>query len=215
MLEIWIVEDNAAYRRATARGLKLLAEDVTPRGFGTCEDALSEIDAGHAPDVVLMDIELPGIDGIDGISQIKRRLPDAHVLVLTVFEDDDKVFRALKAGASGYCLKSDPITRIREAVGQVLQGAAPIHPRVARRVLDVFSKPDDNKPDYNLNERERAVLTAMTRGLVRKQIASELKLNLHTLDYVMRCIYRKLRVNGATAAVGLAVRERLVDTARE
>ncbi|MCC9642578.1 response regulator transcription factor [Rhodopirellula sp. JC740] len=210
MLEIWIIEDNEKFRRATARGLSVLAEGTRAREFGNCEEAIAAIDAGESPDVFLMDIDLPGMDGIEGISEIKQRLPDAAAMILTVFEDDEKIFRALKAGASGYCLKSDSISKIREAVEQVLQGAAPIHPRIAGRVLKLFSQLTPEQPDYGLNDREQAVLEAMTRGLVRKQIAAEMKLNLHTLDYVTRCIYRKLHVNGATAAVALAIRERLV-----
>ncbi|EMI55067.1 response regulator transcription factor [Rhodopirellula sallentina] len=210
-IEIWIVEDNARFRNATVRGLRLLADDVVANEFSNCEDAIAAIDEGNSPDVFLMDIDLPGIDGIDGIGEIKQRLPDATVLILTVFEDDEKIFRALKAGASGYCLKSDSIARVCEAIEQVLQGAAPIHPRIAGRVLKMFAELAPEQPDYGLNTREQTVLEAMTRGLVRKQIASELDLNLHTLDYVTRCIYRKLHVNGATAAVALAIRERLVD----
>ncbi|WP_404309762.1 response regulator [Neorhodopirellula lusitana] len=211
MLKIWIVEDNSSYRRATVRGLSVLADDVQPSEFDNCEDVITAIDAGLSPDVFLMDIDLPGMDGIEGIGEIKRRLPDASVLILTVFEDDEKIFRALKAGASGYCLKSDSIAKVCEAVQQVLQGAAPIHPRIAGRVLKMFTQLAPEQADYGLNAREQAVLEAMTRGLVRKQVAGELDLNLHTLDYVTRCIYRKLHVNGATAAVALAIRERLVD----
>ncbi|MFG0264322.1 MAG: response regulator [Rhodopirellula sp. JB055] len=211
MLEIWIIEDNVQFRRATARGLSVLADDASAREFGSCEEAIAAIDDGQSPDVFLMDIDLPGMDGIEGISEIKQRLPDATALILTVFEDDEKIFRALKAGASGYCLKTDTIAKIREAVEQVLQGAAPIHPRIAGRVLKMFAQLSPEQPDYGLNEREQSVLEAMTRGLVRKQIAAELDLNLHTLDYVTRCIYRKLHVNGATAAVALAIRERLVE----
>lgn len=215
MLKIWIIEDNSQYRRATVRGLQVLADDVQPSEYENCEDAIAALDAGQSPDVFLMDIDLPGMDGIEGIGEIKQRQPEASVLILTVFEDDDKIFRALKAGASGYCLKSDSIAKIREAIEQVLQGAAPIHPRIAGRVLKMFAQLSPEQTDYGLNEREQAVLEAMTRGLVRKQIANELKLNAHTLDYVTRCIYRKLHVNGATAAVALAIKERLVDPPTE
>jgi len=211
MHKIWIIEDNPDFRQATCRGLKLVGRDGDLREFDNCEDAIAAIDAGSEPDAVLMDIGLPGMDGIEGIGEIKRRVPDAAVLVLTVFEDDDKIFRAIKAGASGYCLKSDPLTEVAESVRQVLGGGAVLPPRVAERVLKMLSDMAPKQRDYDLNNREQAVLEAMTRGLVRKQIARELELNPHTLDYVTRCIYRKLHVSGATAAVALAVRERLVE----
>ncbi|MEM6690298.1 MAG: response regulator transcription factor [Planctomycetota bacterium] len=210
-IEIWIIEDNARFRKATSRGLGVLAGEVRSREFGNCEDAIEVIDSGDHPDIFLMDIDLPGMDGIDGIGAIKERLPEAIVLILTVFEDDEKIFRALKAGASGYCLKSDSISKLCEAVEQVMQGAAPLHPRIAVRVLEMFADLPEKRKDYGLNDREQLVLEAMTEGLARKQIASRLDLNLHTLDYVTRCIYRKLHVNGATAAVALALREKLFE----
>lgn len=212
MLKIWIIEDNKPFRKATARALRVLADDVQAREFDRCEKAIEAIDAGECPDVFLMDIDLPGMDGIRGTGEIKQRLPDSPVLILTVFEDDEKIFRALKAGASGYCLKSDSIDQICVAVEEVLKGAAPIHPRIAARVLKMFATLAPEQADYGLNDREQSVLEAMTRGLGRKQISQEMKLNLHTLDYITRCIYRKLHVNGATAAVALAIRERLVES---
>jgi DNA-binding NarL/FixJ family response regulator len=215
MRSVWMIEDNANYRAATLRGLRAIHPDRTFEAFGSCEDAIAAIEAGGAPDVVLMDLGLPGIDGIVGIGEIKSRVPDASILVLTVFEDDDKIFRALKAGASGYLLKSDPIAKLADSVDLVLDGSAPIHPRIAGRVLRMFAELPPARRDFGLNERERAVLDCMAQGLVRKQIALKLDLNPHTLDYVMRCIYRKLHVNGATAAVALAVRERLVEVADE
>lgn len=215
MSEIWIVEDNPSFREATVRGLRITEPRAELQEFDNCEDAIDAIDGGSRPDVILMDIGLPGMDGIQGIGEIKRRRPDVSVLVLTVFEDDEKIFRAIKAGASGYCLKSDPIGQVVDSVQQVLSGAAALHPRIAGRVLKMFADLAPPQQDYGLNTRERNVLEAMTRGLVRKQIASELGLNNHTLDYIMRCIYRKLHVNGATAAVALAIRERLIEPAPE
>lgn len=211
MSHVWIIEDNPSYRAATARGIQGVCPFVVAQ-FSCCEDALAMIDAGDLPDVVLMDIGLPGIDGIEGIGEIKQRVPDASILILTVFEDDDKIFRALKAGASGYLLKSESIGRVAEALELVLQGAAPLNPRIATRVLAMFAELTPSRQDYNLNDRERAVLGCMVQGLVRKQTASQLDLNVHTVDYIMRRIYRKLHVNGATQAVALAVRNGLVDS---
>jgi len=211
MPSIWIIEDNPGYREATMRGLKTLSADRICEPFSCCEDAIEKLDEGQKPGLVLMDIGLPGMDGIEGLGEIKSRVPDAEILILTVLEDDDKIFRALKAGASGYLLKSASIAEVGEAIELVKAGAAPINPRIASRVLKMFTEtPKTN--DFGLNERERAVLDCMARGLVRKQTAREMDLNVHTLDYVMRCIYKKMHVNGATAAVAVAVREHLVET---
>jgi DNA-binding NarL/FixJ family response regulator len=208
---VWIIEDNPSFRSATLRGLKAAAPKREGEAFSCCEDAIAKIDQGAAPDVVLMDIGLPGIDGIEGIGEIKSRLPDTSIMILTVFEDDDKIFRALKAGASGYLLKSESIAKVCESIELVLQGGAPINPRIASRVLAMFNDATPAKKDYGLNERETAVLECMSRGLVRKQTAREMDLNMHTVDYIMRCIYKKLHVNGATQAVALAVREQLIE----
>ncbi|MEL6109273.1 MAG: response regulator transcription factor [Planctomycetota bacterium] len=207
---IWIIEDNPAFRASTTRGLEAAELQCEAIAFCCCEDAIVHLDEGKLPDVVLMDIGLPGMDGIDGIGEIKQRHPECSILILTVFEDDDKIFRALKAGASGYLLKSESISKVSEAIELVLQGAAPINPRVASRVLAMFTETRPSTEDYGLTDRELAVLDCMTRGLVRKQTALKLGLNIHTVDYVMRRIYKKLHVNGATEAVALAVRDRLL-----
>lgn len=210
MPTVWLIEDNEAFRVSTLRGLRAIRPDRSTEAFRDCESALQKIDEGATPDVVLMDIGLPGMDGIAGIGEIKQRLPSASILVLTVFEDDDKIFRALKAGASGYLLKSESIEQVSKSTELVLEGASPIHPKVAGRVLKMFAQLTPATTDYGLNDRETRVLDCMAQGLVRKQTALRLDLNPHTLDYVMRCIYKKLHVNGATAAVALAIRENLV-----
>ena len=210
MPHVWIVEDNPAFRRAATRALQARTTFCDVRAFERCEDALEAIAAGDKTDVILLDVGLPGMDGIQGIREFKAVLPEAAILVLTVFEDDDKIFRAICSGASGYLLKSEPMNRVAEAIEQALTGGSPMNPRVARRVLDMFSKLAPEKKDYGLTDRETSVLQHMVEGLGKKQIADRLDLNQHTTDYVMRCIYRKLHVNGMTAAVSIALKERLV-----
>ena len=210
MPQVWIVEDNPAFRRAATRALQARESFCGVRAFERCEDALEAITAGGKPDVILLDVQLPGMDGLQGIREFKAVLPEAAILVLTVFEDDDKIFRAVCSGASGYLLKSEPMARVAEAIEQALAGGSPMNPRVARRVLDMFSKLSPEKKDYGLTERETAVLEHMVEGLGKKQIADRLDLNQHTTDYVMRCIYKKLHVNGMTAAVSMALKQRLV-----
>jgi DNA-binding NarL/FixJ family response regulator len=150
------------------------------------------------------------MDGIEGIAHLKSRAPAASILILTVFEDDDKIFRAICAGASGYLLKSEPMAQVITAIDQAIAGGSPMNPRIATRVLAMFAKLAPAKKNYGLDEREQAVLKCMVSGMPRKQIAEATGLNPHTADYVTRSIYRKLHVNCATAAVSKAVAERLV-----
>jgi DNA-binding NarL/FixJ family response regulator len=215
MTTVWIIEDNAAFRRATARAL-VARGDLAAREFGRCEDALAALLSGERPDVVLLDIGLPGIDGIEGIVRIKQLAADTGIVVLTVFEDDDKIFRAVCAGASGYLLKSEPMATVIAAIDQALAGGSPMNPRVARRVLEMFARIAPAKPDQapeedpGLSDRERQVLSLMVDGLGKKEIAAKLDLNQHTVDYVTRCIYRKLHVNCIAAAVSRAVKDGIV-----
>lgn len=208
---VWIVEDHAAFRRGVAKALELPPHRHTTRLFESCEAAHAELAGSPLPAVILLDVGLPGMDGIAGIANFKSSAPHAAILILTVFEDDDKIFRAVCAGASGYLLKTQPVATIVAAIDQAIAGGSPMNPRVASRVLAMFAKLAPVKKDFGLTEREQAVLRLMAVGRTRKQIADETGLNPHTADYAMRCIYRKLHVTCATAAVSLAVREHLLD----
>jgi len=210
MPDLWIIEDNAAYRRGMVRALSADPPGHQVRGFVSCEEALPVLATGPPPALILLDVGLPGMDGIDGIAHLKSKAPGTGILILTVFEDDDKIFRAVCAGASGYLLKSEPVAHVITAIEQAIAGGSPMNPRVASRVLAMFAKLAPVKKDYGLTPREQAVLKAMADGLARKQIADATGLNPHTADYVTRSVFRKLHVNCATAAVSLAVRERLI-----
>jgi DNA-binding NarL/FixJ family response regulator len=209
MPTIWIIEDNAAYRRATERALRAAAKADAIHAFSSCEEALAVAPTAALPDVVLLDVGLPGMDGIEGIGRLTQLAPEASILVLTVFEDDDKIFRAICAGASGYLLKSESMPRILAAIAEARAGGSPMNPRIARRVLAMFTKLAPAKKDYDLTPRETDVLQLMVDGAPKKQIADRLALNPHTVDYTMRCIYKKLHVNCQAAAVSRAVKDGL------
>ena len=163
-----------------------------------------------APDVVLMDIGLPGMSGIEGIRLFRERAPTTEVVMLTVFAEEDKIFRAICAGASGYLLKTCSMDELADAIRLATSGGSPINPHIARRVLGFFNTRSLMRPDYGLTDREEGLLELLVTGLARKQIADRLAVSMHTVDMHLRHIYQKLQVNTATSAVAKALREKLV-----
>ncbi|MDB6005786.1 MAG: LuxR family transcriptional regulator [Prosthecobacter sp.] len=210
MNTLWIVEDHAAFRRTLVRVLNTETDLKCTRDFDSCEKLLATLAKPDAPDLILLDVGLPGMSGIDGIRLIKERSPKALVVILTVFEDDDKVFQAICAGAAGYLLKTSSGADITQAVRDALAGGSPMNPRIARRVLEMFSKFAPKQNDYGLSEREKEILQLMTTGLIKKEIADKLTLSVHTVDTYLRRIYEKLAVNTRTGAVAKALKEGLV-----
>ena len=210
-LRIWAVEDNAAYRGALAFIFKK-TDDMELRTFSNAEDALDALRTDRAPDAILLDVQLPGMDGISAISRFKEFAPEVCIVMLTVFEDPQKVFRALCAGASGYLLKTLPAERIIEAIREAVAGGAPMSPGVAKAVLGRFVElaGPSRSSDYALSDREREVLELMTQGLIKKEIADRLGLSFHTVNTHLRNIYTKLHVGTRGAAVAKALKEKLV-----
>jgi DNA-binding NarL/FixJ family response regulator len=197
MNTIWIIEDHVAFRRTLVRVLNTETGLQCTRDFDSCEKALAALAHDEAPGLILLDVGLPGMSGLDGIRLLKERAPKTLVVILTVFEDDDKVFQAICAGAAGYLLKTSSATDITQAVLDALAGGSPMTPRIARRVLDMFSKFAPKQSDYGLSDRE-------------KEIADKLTLSIHTVDTYLRRIYEKLEVNTRTGAVAKALKEGLV-----
>ena len=208
-IQIWLIEDNDAYRDALARvingsdGLQCL------RTFSSCEAALQALGAQSAPRVILLDVGLPGMSGIEGIKHLRAAAPATQVIMLTMFEDHDKVFQSICAGASGYLLKTSPQPEITEGIREVVAGGAPMNARIARSVLEMFAKLAAPRGDYGLTARENEVLELMVRGLIKKEIADRLSLSYHTIDSHLRNIYQKLQVHTRTGAVAKAIKERL------
>jgi DNA-binding NarL/FixJ family response regulator len=204
-----MIEDNHAFRSTVSRLLNQTADIRCPQAFPACEDALALLDTGMAPDVVLLDVELSGMNGIEGLRKIKAVTPAIRVVMLTVFEEHDRVFRAICAGASGYLLKTSPFDRIVESIQQVMAGGSPMSPRVATSVLDMFTKMVAPKTDFGLSERERQVLELMKEGLSKKEIAARMELSFHTVDNYLRNIYTKLHVHSQAGAVAKAMKHEL------
>lgn len=209
---IWVVEDHAPFRRTLGKVLNAERDMHCSREFDSCELALQALDKekGNEPDAILLDVGLPGMSGLEGIRHFRERCPKSQVIILTVFEDDEKIFQAICAGASGYLLKTAGANAIVQAIHDALNGGSPMNPRIARRVLEMFSRLAPKKSDYGLSEREKEILQHMVKGLIKKEIADRLQLSVHTVDTYLRRIYEKLEVNTRTGAVAKALKEGLV-----
>lgn len=181
---------------------------------GTFPDAVNSIKNVEqvSPDIILMDIEMPGVSGIEAVKQIKEKHPTITIIMQTVFEDETLIFEAIKAGASGYILKKTTPEKIIESIYDANDGGAPMTPVIAAKVLRFFQ---DNpakavNTEYNLTDRETEILGLLTKGLSYKMIAAKIEISYHTVNAHLRHIYEKLHVNSLGEAVAKALKEGLV-----
>lgn len=198
MIRLCIIEDNAAYRKA----LQLFISKVPDFEIVFINDRLDDIQSFAKvlePDVYILDIDLPVTSGIDGIKLIKEVNPDAGILMLTVFEDDEKIFQSIKAGALGYLLKKDPPEKIINAIRAIHAGESIMNGQIARKILNYFSKElpttRPNLAEYNLTKRETEILQLLIDGLSYKDIAAKCFVSLDTVFSHIKKIYTKLKVN--------------------
>ncbi|MFA5910137.1 MAG: response regulator transcription factor [Vicinamibacterales bacterium] len=199
-ITVGIVEDDAELRAAFAR-LVADADGMTCVGsYGSGEDALTALPA-QPPTAVLMDINLPGMTGIECTRRLKDAAPGLHVVMLTTFDDSDRVFESLKAGAAGYVLKRAPRDEIVRALREVCEGGAPMSGAIARKVVQYFRQTQAAPEVGTLTDRERAVLDALSEGQQYKEIADTLAISINTVRKYIRSIYEKLHVNTRTEAV--------------
>jgi len=195
------VDDDEGIRTSLAALIRRAPTLKLAGDYPDAETALKEIPR-HPPDVVLMDINLPGIKGVECVRQLKSAMPSVQFLMLTVYEDSDSLFNSLKAGASGYLLKRTASARLLEAIRDVYGGGSPMTPQLARRVVQFFSKPAEGELSVSrLTPGEREFLNQLANGYAYKEIADRMKISIDTVRSYVRTVYEKLHVHSRTEAV--------------
>lgn len=200
-INVCIVEDDAKLRESIRRFINLNS-GFTCSSFFLSGEALLKIPPVPTPDVVLMDINLPGMSGIECVRSLKQLWPDVQIMMLTIYENSDRIFEALAAGASGFLVKNTPPEKLLEAIRDVANGGGPMSSHIARKVIQAFQA-DLKKisPVENITPRERQILELLSRGLSYKMMASDLNLSMGTIQTHISRIYKKLHVNCRTEAV--------------
>jgi DNA-binding NarL/FixJ family response regulator len=210
-ITVSLVEDNRDYRIGTSHVLRASPGIVVTGEFASAEAFFDSLEGGGIPDVVLMDISLPGMSGLEAIALLKARHPRVQAVVLSVHEDSDNVFRALCAGAIGYLAKPVMPAQLLEAVEHAFGGGTPMSPHIARRVLEMFrTYAPPPQADYRLTDREVSVLERLVEGDGYREIAEALFISVFTVRAHLRNIYDKLHVHSKSQAVAKALQEHLV-----
>ncbi|HEU5397195.1 MAG TPA: response regulator transcription factor [Verrucomicrobiae bacterium] len=200
-ITVSIVEDNEKLRGTLERVLNRADGFRCISQYGSAEEALKELPQVR-PEVVLMDINLPGMNGVECVRQLKRVAPEIQVMMLTVYEDTENIFQALAAGATGYMLKRTATKELLEAIRDVHRGGSPMTTHIARKVVQSFQRPTAQAlATETLSDREQQVLDLLSQGLIYKEIADKLSISYETVHTYIRRIYEKLQVRTRTEAV--------------
>ncbi|HED07411.1 MAG TPA: response regulator transcription factor [Ignavibacteria bacterium] len=212
MIKVVVVEDDNEIRE----GLRILIDGTDGYScvdtYSECTSMLKNIESNN-PDILLMDIGLPGMNGIEGIKKVKIILPEITILVLTIYEENDLIFDALCAGASGYLIKKTPPSKLLEAIKEAYNGGSPMSSHIARKVIESFQKKNSNvdkKNEYILTRREKEILSGLVEGNNFKAIADSLFISVETVRFHFRNIYKKLHVHSQSEAVVKAIKEGIV-----
>ncbi len=200
MIMVSVVEDNPQYKEAL---MQCIAEEKTMHlvaAYGSAEKVLADITA-HPPDILIVDIQLPGMSGIELIRQLKNILPQCECLICSVQDDVDSIFEALRAGASGYILKDATSIQIQQAITDLTRGGAPMSPYIARKVIGSFRPAKPDPQQHDLSDREKEVLQLLGKGMLYKEIADTLSISRETVKKHLKNVYQKLHVQNKVEAL--------------
>jgi DNA-binding NarL/FixJ family response regulator len=208
---ILLIEDHLIYRQTVCKTLESNPDFECVGQCSTLEDAFEVIAGGLKADIILLDLGLPTIDGIEGIGHLRELLPKAQVIILTAFTDRNRVFSALEAGAHGYLVKAGSTKRLLESLAEIADGGTSLDPQIAGMVLHTFQKLSPITEEEKLAPREQEILKLVAKGLTKQQVADELKISPHSVSGYLRRAFEKLHVHSLPAAVSAAIRRGLLD----
>lgn len=210
-IKVAIFEDNNNMREGLFQLINGSSGFTCTGAFPNCDDLVKRIEASN-PDVIVMDIEMPGISGIEGVKLVKENFPEMKILMETIFDDDEKIFNSICAGAEGYILKNTAPVEILEAIKEIYEGGSPMTPTIANRVLKMVKSQhsSDSKNLFNLTDREKEILSCLVEGMSYKLIADECTISIDTVNAHIKNIYKKLQVHSKSEAVAKAIKGKIV-----
>lgn len=208
-IRVMIFEDNQNLRESLYQLINGSPGFVCVGAYENCSHLLENV-RKHKPDVALMDIQMPGINGIEAARLLRDGYPVLKILMQTVYEDNDKIFQSICAGASGYILKNTSPARLLDFIKETYEGGAPMSPPVAKKVLNKFAQQNTPKKDFNLSEREKEILSCLVKGMSYKLIADACFISIDTVRVHIKNIYEKLHVHSKGEAVATAIKSNIV-----
>lgn len=205
MIFVGIVEDDEQIRRGIQTYLNQQEGFLCEHSYPSMEDLLDNLQEDNLPDVMIIDLGLPGMSGIDGMKILKEKYTAIDLVVFSVFNDDKKIFDSLCAGATGYLLKNTPLAEVKEGIALLAKGGSPMSPQIARKVIEFF-KPAKSKTRSVLSDKEKEIVVGLVDGLSYKLIADRLEISIETVRFHIKNIYRKLHVHGKAEVITKSLR---------
>jgi DNA-binding NarL/FixJ family response regulator len=206
MILIGIVEDDEQIREGINTYLNRHEQFACDWSYGSVEELLNNIQNENLPNVLIMDIGLPGMSGIEGMKIIKERFPSIDIIVFSVYNDSKKIFDSLCAGATGYLLKNTPLEEIKEGIELLAKGGSPMSPQIARKVIEHFTQQNKKEVQSPLSLKEKEIVVGLVDGLSYKLIADRMDISIETVRFHIKNIYRKLHVHGKAEVISKSLR---------